>query len=235
MQHILGEEIEELIKQGDIRAIKGIKADYASIKKIQDIQVKSTGKKVWMDLLRYLEISDDGSKAWGISIFECDSETMKCKLVMHNFETGNSLVYNYQHQNLTLTLTVSEDLNLAVTGGFDDKIVLHCLESGKTLKVLDLGIGALSCFYKLGSVVAIAGEKQVIFFDLLTKRRMKMLSVEVDCVIRCMQLSIEKSSQGEHSSQSTLFVGASDSTELIKIILPKKIAIKSNLYFFSFI
>jgi hypothetical protein len=226
MAEILGEEIEELIKEGDIQAIKRIKADEHSIQSIQDLQVKSTNKGVSTDFLGSLAVSDDGSKAWGIHITEIMPG--KCRLLMQNFETGKSLIYNYEHQNLTCALMVAKDLNLAITGGHDEKTVLHCLQTGKTLKVLTLGIQKIACFYRVESVIAVGGDQQVIFLDLNSEETMNMLSVEVDCLIFCMQLIIKKSSKEKQCPQHILFAGGSNSNKLTKIILPKQISSKSN-------
>jgi hypothetical protein len=233
MEQVLGGEIEVLLKEGDIQAIKGIKADEQSMRSIQDLQVKSTNKGVRIDLLRLLAVSDDGSKAWGVHITE--HELRKCRLLRQDFERGKSLLYNYEHQTLALALMVVESFDLVITGGYDEKIVLHCLQSGKTLKVLDLGIGVIHCLYGRGSVVAVGGEKQVVFLDLVSQKRMDILPVEVECDITCMQLNIKKSSQENDSSQFILFVGGWCSTKLTEITLPEEIASKSNKNFISLI
>jgi hypothetical protein len=224
MKEILGEQINEVLKQEDLEVIKEIKADQKIMKNIKDLNVKSTTKGVHMDFLRRFAVSDDGSRAWGIHI----TEFPKCRLLMQDFETGDSLAYDYEHQKLALAFMVAEDLNLAISGGNDYKTVLHCLQSGKTLQVLKLGIGSIPCFYRLGSLVAVGGHKQVSFFDLITRKQMEMLPVQVECEVRCMEMNIKESSEENHLPQSILFVGGSKSSKLTEIILPKEIVSKSN-------
>jgi hypothetical protein len=233
MEEILGEEIGKLIKKGDIQSIKEIKADEQSMKNIQDLQVKSTRKGIFMESIIELEVSDDGSRVWGIHI--TDYNSCKYQLLMEEFESGKSLLYNYEHQEMTDALIVAEDLNLVITGGEDKKIILHCLETGKTLKVLDLGVGRIPCFYRLGSVVAVAKDKEINFFDLVGKKKMDMLPVKVKCIVTCMQLSIIKSPEEKNSYQHILFVGGFNSTNLTKTILPQEISEKSNQDFSTFI
>jgi hypothetical protein len=237
VKEVLGEEIGKLIKEGNMQAIKRIKADETSIKNIQDLQVKSTRKGVCMIFLRQLAVSEDGSKAWGIHITEHDSESnsQKSRLLMQNFETGKSLVFNYEYQNLGCALMVAETLNLAITGGCDQKPVLHCLQTGKTLKVLDLGVGGICCFFRFGSVVAVNADEEVIFLDLTTQKIKDISQIKIEPNVICMQSSIRNSLEDKDSPQPILFLGGLKSTKLTRIIVPKIIISKSNQDFFNLI
>jgi hypothetical protein len=223
MKQILGEDINEMIKEKDFHSIKGIEADEKNMKNIQDLEFKSTRKGVFICYLKRLAVSRDGSKAWGIHM----TESPKCRLLMEDFENGDPLVYNYEHQKLALAVMVAEDLNLAMTGGNDNKTVLHCLHTGKTLKVLNLGIGGIGCFYNLENVVAVGGYKQVVFFDPITLEKMEIPFVKVECDVKCIQIGIKKSPR-ENRSQPILFVGGNLSSKLTKILLPKDTIKKSN-------
>jgi hypothetical protein len=153
MKQILGEDIHNLIKEKDFQSIK---ADEENMTNINDLQVKSTTKGVFMEFSKYLAVSQDEPKAWGIHL----TESPKCRLLMQDFETGESLAFDYEHQDIAMTVMVAGDLNLAMTGGNYHRTVLHCLRSGKTLNVLILNIGSIICCYRLGSVVAVAGLKK---------------------------------------------------------------------------
>jgi hypothetical protein len=237
MKQILGEEIEELIKQGDIQAIKEIKADEASMKNIQDVQVESTNKGVWMNDSKQLGVSANGSQAWGFYITEYDSQSefYKCQLLLQNFTTDKSLLYNYEHQQIACALIVAEDLNLCISGGYDDKIVLHCLHTGRTLKVVDLKMRGIRCFYRVGNVVAVGGREQVMFWDMTTKETMKMYPVKVESFVKCLMLSVKESSDEKQSVQRTLLVGGYHSSVFTEIILPEEITKRSNWEFSNFI
>jgi hypothetical protein len=232
MKQILGEEIDKLIKEKYFQSIKDLKADEENMMDIQDLKVESTTKGLDMSYLRRLAVSDDGSKAWGIHI----TESPKCRLLMQDFKTKKSLVYGYEHQDITLAVMVAEDLNLAMTGGNDEKTVLHCLRSGKTLKVVQ-DFGAIGCIFRLGSVVALNNENddnenydnhdEIVFFDLITQKQMEILPVKVECDVSCMQIGIKKLPQQNHP-QAMLFVGGHDSSKLTQINLPKEMTERSN-------
>jgi hypothetical protein len=224
MKHILGEEINQLLEKGDLHPIRGMEAERNAMESVKDLQVKSTSKGVHMDHLRRFAVSRDGSRAWGIHF----TEYPKCRLLMEDFEGGDSLVYDHEHQHLALAFIIAESLNLAVTGGRDKKIVLHCLQSGRTLKVLEMGTESVTCFYLFGSVAAVAGKRKVSFLDLITLEIMKTLPVEVECDVKCMQMGIKKSSKEKEPPFHVLFVGGSSSTKLTEIILPKEIENKSK-------
>jgi hypothetical protein len=134
-----------------------------------------------------------------------------------------------------LAVLVAEDLGLAMTGGLDSKTVLHCLETGKTLKVLELGIGGIRCLYRLGSVTGVSGYETIIFFDMINQNKMDILPVNVECDVICMQMGIKKSLHKNHPHQTILFVGGSESIELTKIALPEEITKRSNLNHYNFI
>jgi hypothetical protein len=223
MKQILGEDINQMIKEKDFQSIKAIKGNEKNMTNINDLQVKSTTKGIFMEYLKILAVSHDGSKTWGIHV----TEFPKCRLLMQDFKTKESLAYNYEHDQLALAVMVAEDLNLAMTGGNDEKTVLHCLESGKTLKVLKLGIGGIGCFFQLGSVVAVSGYNELVFFDLITQKKMEIHSLKVECSVSCMQISLKKSLKVKYP-QPILFVGGDESSKLTKIILPKEITEKSN-------
>jgi hypothetical protein len=103
---------------------------------------------------------------------------------------------------------------------------LHSLHSGKTLKVVK-DLGGVGCLFRVGSVVAFGGKKQIIFYDLITQKQMEICPVKVECDVKCMQIGIKKSPRDNHP-QPILFVGGCNSSKLTEITLPKKIADKSN-------
>jgi hypothetical protein len=224
MEQVLGGDINHLLKEGDFQAIGEMKGGTQRIKSIEDIWVESTSKGVYMRLLKRFSVSSDGSKTWGVHI----TESEKSRVLMQDFETGECLGYDYEHKESVLAVVVAEDLDLVITGGYDGKTVLHCLETGETLKVLDVGVKGVYCLFRLGSVVAVAGKKQVEFLDLVTQKTMQMVSVEVECNVRCMQLGRKRSSRKNHPSRPILLIGGSFSTKVAEIKLPKEIVRRST-------
>jgi hypothetical protein len=220
MKAILGNEINELINKNDFQAIGKIKADDESIIEIDQLPLLKTPKGVLTDSIKDLSGSLSGERIWAMHI----TKYPKCRLLMQCFRTKKSLVFNYEHQNLTYAVIIAEDLGLGMTGGDDGKTVLHCLLSGKTIKILDIGV---SCFFRLGSVVAVADfEKEVKFFDLIKQKMLDIVPVKTVYDILCIQSCIRKSLKNNPHPQLSLFLGGF-SKKIIEIILPEEITKKS--------
>jgi hypothetical protein len=225
MKAILGDEINELIERKDLQAIENIKTDDESVIDIDQLPLLKTPKGVYTDLIRNLSVSRCGERIWGVHY----TEYPKWRLLMQCFRTRKIMVFNYEHQNGAMSVIVAENLGLAMTSGRDRKTVLHCLISGKTIKVVDIGV---SCFYRLGSVVALgdSDKKKVRFFDLVKKKMLDVVPVETGFFILCMQMSIRNSLRNNQHPQSSLFLGGYKSSKIVKIILSKEIIQKSILY-----
>jgi hypothetical protein len=124
---------------------------------------------------------------------------------------------------------IAEDVGLAMTSGIDGKTVLYCLESGKTIKVLEI---RATCLFGLGSVVAVADclQTEVRFFDLIKQKMLDIPPIETGFVVLCVQMCIKNSLRNNPHPQSSLFVGGMESTEIMEIILPETITQKSTRY-----
>jgi hypothetical protein len=186
---------------------------------------------ILINLKRSLKLSDDGERLWGLHLFE----KKKCLVLMQCLKSQKSFLFNYEHQNLAFSVMVAEDLGLAMSGGTDTKVVLHCLNTGKTIKVLELGIKAIFCFQRLGSVVAISGEQMVVFFDLIKREIMTTSPIKIKGIIICMQLRMKQYSENLNKEEWSLILGGSDAKQLISLSLPELINEKSKDILFNLI
>jgi hypothetical protein len=183
-----------------------------------------TPKGVFANFTTSLVISHDGDRIWSVRLLKKN----KFRLLMQCFKTRKSLFFNFEHKKQVLSVMVAEDLGMVLSGGLDHKVVLHCLYTGKTIRVLKLGIRTIYCFLRLGNVVAIGGKHTVVFYDLPKQKVMEIPAIKTECIISCMQLGIEKSSKKLQKNKCILLVGGPESTKLKHIILPKSIRKKST-------
>jgi WD40 repeat protein len=224
MDVILGDEINELLKKKDFQSIQDIHAGDESIFQIEELPALVTPKGVYIESVKFFKVSHDGNRIWGLYLLK----NLKCVLMMQCMRTRKSLIFNYVHQKPVLSVIVSEDLGLAMTGGADNKAVLNCLETGRTIKVIKFGIPSIHCLLRLGSVVAVGGKRTVLFFDLIEQEIMEIESIKTECIIDNMKLVIKKTSKHQNDIKWVLLVGGCNSNKLKGINLPKSITNKSN-------
>jgi hypothetical protein len=233
MEDILGDEIGELLQQKNFQAIKEIQAKDESILEINKLPFYETPKGFFLNLIRSLQVSDDGKRLWGLQLVKYK----RFVLLMQCLRTKKSRLFNYCHQNLTLSVMVAEDQGIVMTGGADSKVVLHCLNTGKTIKVLELEIKIILCLLKLGNVVVIAGEETLLFFDLIKQEIMEIPPIKIEFTISYLHLGMKRYSENHQQKEWSLIVGGIDSTKLISVSLPELINEKStkicNLMFSS--
>jgi hypothetical protein len=183
---------------------------------ISEVNLKclETKKGINMDLLRRMAVSENGDFVWGNHL----SEFPKGRVLRQCFSTGESLLYDYEHENIVLSVLVVEDLQTVISGGLDKKAILHDLDSGKTNKIIDLKYGYLTCLYRLGNVVAVGDEDRVRFFDLVNRKHMDVPHIEFKGSANCMLIREGKSKE----NNVELLVG-NYSPELKQITLVDKI------------
>ena len=140
---------------------------------------------------------------------------------MYDFKKKSHFLYDYEHQDLIYSVLVSEEFKLAMSGGWDETLMLHGLESGKTIKRFDMKYGSLRCLFDLGTAVAVGDWNSVRLLDLQT-RDMKKTEVEAGGYsIYCMNLGIRGSDQ---KNRLALLVGGQNSNKMDKISILKAIA-----------
>ena len=98
----------------------------------------SSNQGVHMDLVRGLCVSSCCDKVWGGQIQKRVNKKYISRLMMYDFQKKSHFFYDYQHTDLIVSVLVSETLKLAMSGGYDKTLVLHGLESGKTIKRFDM-------------------------------------------------------------------------------------------------
>ena len=122
-----------------------------------------------MSRVRGLSVSSCGDKVWGCQIQRKVNKKYISKLMMYDFKKKSHFLYDYEHQRLITLVLFSEAFKLAMSGGLDRILVLHDLESGKTIKRFKMKYGSVSCLLDLGSAEAVGDEHTVRFFALQTR------------------------------------------------------------------
>ena len=139
---------------------------------------------------------------------------------MHDFKKKSDIFYDYEHDNLILSVLVSEAFNVAMSGEYDETLVLHDLASGKIINKIAMKYGDLKCLFDLGSAVAVRDFNTVRFLDLQTNQIQDRYEVKTkgDKIV-CMGLSISQS----QSNEMLLLVGGQNSNSIDKITALKTI------------
>lgn len=125
---------------------------------------------------------------------------------MFNYEANTDFTYKYKHQHLANVVMISERLNLAMTGGLDKKVVVHDLQTGKTLKTFDMKHGNVTSLFRFGSVVAVGDYHSIRFFDLKSQKMMDFKMKITGKLINCVNVGIKDSEEG-CAKEGVLVVG----------------------------
>ena len=181
----------------------------------------SSSQGVYINFVRGLCVFFCGNKVWGGQIQKKVNNKHISKLLMYDFKKKSHLLYDYEHQNLILSVLVSEAFKLAMSGGLDKTLVLHDLESGKTIKRFDTKYGYVQCLFNLGTAVAVGDIHTVRFLDLQTKEMDEIKVKAGGEFINCMNLSTRGNDQNNNMA---LLVGGSKSNKIDKINIPEAIA-----------
>ena len=177
-----------------------------------------------MAFVRGLSVSSCGDKVWACQIQKkVKNNKYISRLMMYDFKKKSYFLYDYEHQDLILSVLVSETFKLAMSGGSDKTLMLHGLESGKTIKRFDMKYGSITCLFDLGTAVAVADEHTVRLLDIET-RKMGQFEVKAEGMyINCMNQSFGRIDQND---KMALLVGGALANKIDKINIPK--AIKEN-------
>jgi hypothetical protein len=153
-------------------------------KKIKEVRIKSkkTKKGFFVASNQSVAVSKNGDFIWGNHL----TEFPKGKLLRQCFSTGESFLYDYEHEKLIVSVMVVEDLHTVISGGWDNKAVLHDLDSGKIKKIIDLQDWSLYCLYRFGNVVAVGFGTMVWFLDMFKRKFMKLSHVKLKQKSICM-------------------------------------------------
>jgi hypothetical protein len=139
-----------------------------------------------------------------------------------SFTNGGSSLYDYEHQKWGLTMVVSEELNLAMTAGMDQKLVLHELTSRKTIKVISMEICIFFYLFKVGKFIVLGDGDSVQFHDFVDQKGLKVGQLKTRGIwINCMHLGKFKAKRNTVKEDFFLFVGGHDSNYLTCFKLPK--------------
>ena len=173
-----------------------------------------------MNLVSGVSVSSCGDKVWACWIRMKIKDDYISKLMMYDFKKNSHFLYDYEHQDLIVSVLISEAFSLAMSGGLDRTLVLHGLKTGKTIKKIHMRYGYLQCLFDLGSAVAVGDQHTLRFFDLET-REMDQYEVRAEGdYILCMNLGVQ---QSHHNDYMALLLGGIFSNKIDKISIPKAI------------
>jgi hypothetical protein len=160
---------------------------------IKELKLKYevTKKGIYMDFLRSMAVSKNGDFVWGFHV----TESRKGKVLRQCFSTGELFLYDYEHQKIVISVSVAEDLNIVISGGWDNKAVLHDMDSGKIKKIIDLQYGDLCCLIQLGNLLVIGDEDRVRLFDMVKRKDMDVPHIKLGGYAICM-LICKRHSEG---------------------------------------
>jgi hypothetical protein len=178
----------------------------------KDIQCVSSKAKVFTELVRSMAVSEDGNFLWGIHI----TEALKSTLIRVSFENGEVLTYSHEHKKVAFAVMVSEEFGVAMTGGNDQRVVVHDLWSGLVRRIIQTPKCRVHCLFALGRCAVIVQKKRVRFFDLVEGDYVQdEPTVELKENVKCMQLAVKKS-KGE-KELVLLLAGKSPKLKEVKI------------------
>ncbi|MEL6803105.1 MAG: hypothetical protein AAFO91_04880 [Bacteroidota bacterium] len=186
----------------------------------ETLPFSSSCEGVWLNFVNGLSVSSCGDKVWACRIQKKVDNRYISRLMVQDFQK-DSRMYDYEHQNLILCVSVSEAFDVCLSGGYDQTLAVHDLESRKLLFTLDMN-HQVSCLLDLGSAVAVGDGHTVRFLDLDIKQIGREPGVKtLGDSIACMDLSLGKTTQ---NGQMYVLVGGSNSSQIDKVAVPKEFA-----------
>ena len=215
--HLLGEEAFSRVLNRGTDQSDSFESEAITL---ASLPVSESGQGVCILYAKALSVSSCGERVWACQIQEKVRDDYQSRLVRLDYETDSSLFYDYKHPDLIVSVLVSEALKIAMSGGFEKTLVLHALDTGKTLRRIDMKYGFVRCLFDLGSAVVVGDEHTLRFLDLETQ---KMSLTEVRTTgdwIKCVGLSI---SRADENQEMTLLVGGQNSNKVGKITVPQTI------------
>ena len=152
------------------------------------------------------------------------------KIIKFNFFKKTEFLYDYEHKILPTSVMVSENHNIALSGGYDQKLVLHNLTSGQTIKVFNLKNNFKSIL-RLKSIVILGENGCLSFFDLESKEKIEGVKVKTKMEhIICIRSNISALKKLRHKNVF-LFLGGIWFKNIIKIRIPIEIYKRGNNFF----
>lgn len=176
--------------------------------------------EIFCDLGRSFAVSENGQQLVGFRILE----SQQSRLVKQNFGDGKCLAFAFQHERLGISVVLAERLGLAVSGGYDGKVVVYDWETGKVVKLFDLGPAPVSCLRGFGEVVFVGGRRTLRSIDLAaltqTRFRDELVSDYLDILSLESVASGGVSGLGQRDQRVQLFFGGTSSGTVTRLKLP---------------
>ena len=132
----------------------------------KDIHFLSTRKGIYVKSNNAFWVSSCGTRVWGFRSYQDSKNLSKFKLVMLDFEYGTDLLYDYEHEAMSESVLVSDPKNLAISGGWDGKIVFHDLTNGKTLKIIKNKNRPVRSLCLLWNILAVGNNNFIVFIEI---------------------------------------------------------------------
>lgn len=143
------------------------------------------------------------------------------KIVCIKLNTGKLFFYDYEHKYTVYIIEAVEEFNLLISGGIDQKLILHDLESGRTLKVFDLKISLFNS-KRVKNMMVISTKRHIYFFDL---RKKLFLRKEEDYISFsaswAKMINFFVSSTADFGSDLYIIFRDSHKAQILKVKIPK--------------
>lgn len=134
MSEIFGKENTNSLRKADTEKLP-VRMDPKNLTE-SDFPFESSRRKICVLSQTSFSVSSCGQRIWGVYKVETTERTIS-KILMYDFKSKSSFLYDYEHQYLVQSVMVSETNSLALSGGIGRYLVLHGLASGQTLKTFD--------------------------------------------------------------------------------------------------
>ena len=145
----------------------------------------------------------------------------KSQVVRLDLETQKTFFYDFKHQKCAMCILLCQKNDLVLSGGIDQVIACQHYSTGNTLKVVQLGIGSIFCFFRFQNVICVGAENTVRFLDLISLEEIiTQDTLQTQCQkVTCMYFSSKKSSGKTYDSH--LLIGGTKNPNITKALLPK--------------
>ena len=158
-----------------------------------------------------MAVTEDGQ--WAAAIQVTDSN--KYQLVKENFLTNKNVIFKYVHNIPAEAVVLNESKNIVMSGGLDRMAVVYNWSSGDVIKVLDIIIGPISFFHRIGSLLIMTETETLRFVDTANDVEIRMKPpVKSHCkFVSCMTVGQLKGPE-EAEPEEVLIYGGTDSSKL---------------------
>lgn len=186
-----------------------------------------------LNSIKLFDVSNDGNRVYGHHVYKQEPGGFYLyvlpivKIVAFRLNHRILFFYDYQHKGNIYQIKAVERLNLLVSGGDDHKVVLHDLDSGKTIKVLEFQSG-IRTFKQIGPLFLVKDCKAFLFIDLIRRRILKDSNEVMNLPLNSMEFVsyILFSCANQKQKEIVFILNDFDSSKKYKLKVPSNITLK---------